>query len=185
MSFKYNVLNNQRFSIGNHSIVPIRMDDRHAIREWRNEQMFHLRQDELLSKENQDNYFNTVVKSLFSQEQPNQILFSYLENNECIGYGGLVHINWIDKNAEISFLMKTAIKGKDYESNMITFMSLIDQMAFKELDFHKLFTYAFDVRPEIYETLEKSGFSKEATLKEHCLFNGKFIDVLIHSKFKP
>lgn len=184
MSFTYKVLNKQRFSSGNHSIVPIRMEDQYVIREWRNEQMFHLRQSKLLSEEDQDNYFNTVVKNLFSQEQPNQILFSYLENDDCIGYGGLVHINWIDKNAEISFLLKTDIKGKNYESHMIKFMSLIDEVAFKALDFHKLFTYAFDVRPEIYDILEKSGFRKEATLKEHCHFNGKFIDVIIHSKFK-
>jgi RimJ/RimL family protein N-acetyltransferase len=184
MSFTYKVLNNQTFSDGNRSIVPIRMEDRHVIREWRNEQMFHLRQNKLLSQEDQDNYFNTTVKDLFSQEQPNQILFSYIENDECIGYGGLVHINWVDKHAEISFLTKTDIKAKDYETSMVNFMSLIDEVAFKELSFHKLFTYAFNVRPEIYEILEKSGFSKEATLKEHCNFNGDFIDVLIHSKFR-
>jgi RimJ/RimL family protein N-acetyltransferase len=160
------------------------MEDRHAIRKWRNEQIFHLRQHKLLSKEDQDTYFNTVVKSLFSQEQPNQILFSYLEDNKCIGYGGLVHINWIDKNAEISFLTKTDIKGKAYELQMLNFMYLIEQVAFKELNFHKLFTYAFDVRPEIYDIIEKSGFNKEATLKEHCFFDNKFIDVIIHSKFK-
>src|SRR5690606_27986697 len=29
----------------------------------------------------------------------------------------------------------------------------------------------------------ESGFSVEATLKEHCLFEGKYIDVIIHAKF--
>jgi RimJ/RimL family protein N-acetyltransferase len=185
MSFTYDVLNQQTFSNGKWSIVPIRMEDRHVIREWRNEQMFHLRQSKFLSKEDQDHYFNTTVKDLFSQEKPNQILFSYLENDEFIGYGGLVHINWIDKNAEVSFLTKTDVKGTAYETSMVNFMGLLDKVTFKELDFHKLFTYAFDVRPEIYETLEKSGFHKETTLKEHCHFDGKFIDVLIHSKFNP
>ena len=185
MSHSYKVLNNQTFSDGNKSIVPIRMGDRHSIREWRNEQMFHLRQDKLLSKEDQDTYFNTVVKGLFSQETPNQILFSYLDNGECIGYGGLVHINWIDKNAEISFLTKTNIEDKVYEKHMLTFMNLIEQVAFKELRFHKIFTYAFDVRPDIYKILENIGFSKEAVLKEHSFFDGKFIDVIIHSKFIP
>jgi hypothetical protein len=33
------------------------------------------------------------------------LLFSFLKNGECIGYGGLVHINWIDQNAEISFMI--------------------------------------------------------------------------------
>ena len=160
------------------------MEDRHNIRKWRNEQIFHLRQNKLLTEADQDIYFKTVVKSLFSEEQPKQVLFSYLENNKCIGYGGLVHINWIDKNAEISFLTKTNVKGKDYELHMLSFMTLLEQVAFKELKFHKLFTYSFDVRPEIYDILEKSGFFKEATLKEHSFFDGKFIDVIIHAKFE-
>ncbi|WP_179021408.1 GNAT family N-acetyltransferase [Winogradskyella forsetii] len=184
MSFTYRVLNKQRFSSGNHSIVPIRMEDRYVIREWRNEQMFHLRQSKLLSEEDQDNYFNTVVKNLFSQEQPDQILFSYLENDVCIGYGGLVHMNWVDQHAEISFVTKTSIVEQEYESNMSTFLSLIEEVAFTELKFHKLFTYAFDVRPQLYKILERNGYTREATLKEHCYFNEQFINVIIHCKIK-
>ena len=184
MGFNYKVLNNQIFSSGKYTIVPIRIEDRHVIRKWRNEQIFHLRQNKVLSEEDQDNYFNTVVKSLFSQDHPNQILFSYLEDGECIGYGGLIHINWVDQNAEISFLTKTTIKGTEYEFQMSTFMSLLDKVAFEELNFHKVFTYTFDVRPEIYPILEKNGFKREAVLKEHCLFNGDFKDVIIYTKFK-
>ena len=183
MGFNYKVLNNQIFSSEKFAIVPIRMEDRHVIRKWRNEQIFHLRQNKVLSEEDQDTYFNTVVKSIFSQDHPNQILFSYLEDGECIGYGGLVHINWVDKNAEISFLTKTTIKGTEYEFHMSTFMSLLDKVAFVALNFHKVFTYTFDVRPEIYPILEKNGFKREAVLKEHCLFNGEFKDVVIHAKF--
>jgi len=184
MSYNYKVLEQQTFSNGKQSIVPIRMEDRHNIRVWRNEQLFHLRQNQVLTEEDQDTYFNTVVKGLFLQEQPNQVLFSYLEQNECIGYGGLVHINWTDRHAEISFLTKTDITGKAYEAHMTRFMNLIEQVAFKELRLHKLFTYAFDLRPEIYGILEKSGFKQEAILKEHSFQEGKFIDVIIHSKFK-
>src|SRR5690606_38622553 len=55
-------------------------------------------------------------------------------------------------------------------------------VAFKELNLHKIYTYAFDLRPRLYETLEQSGFIHEATLKEHCRFEGDYINVLIHSK---
>ncbi|MEQ8217965.1 MAG: GNAT family N-acetyltransferase [Arenibacter sp.] len=183
MDFNYKVLNNQIFSNGKYAIVPIRMEDRHMIRKWRNEQIFHLRQNKVLSEEDQDNYFNTVVASLFSQEHPSQILFSYLDGDTCIGYGGLVHINWVDKNAEISFITNTAIKNEQYEFHFSNFLSLIDEVACIELGFHKIFTYAFDVRPDIYPMLEKNGFNREAVLKEHCFFNGGFKDVIIHSKF--
>lgn len=166
-----------------YSIVPIRMEDRYDIMKWRNEQIFHLRQSEPLTKEKQDNYFDTVVTGLFSQEQPGQLLFSYLKGDECIGYGGLVHINWIDKNAEISFVFNTSIEKELYEFHLSTFLNLIDEVAFTELGLHKIFTYAFDVRPAIYPILENNSFIREAVLKEHCLFNGDFIDVVIHAKF--
>lgn len=178
----YKVLNNQVFSDGSFSIVPIRYEDRMSILKWRNEQIYHLRQHKTLTKQDQDNYFNTVVKSSFSQDRPNQILFSYLENNECIGYGGLVHINWIDQNAEISFIMDTSIKDQNFEFRMSTFFRLIEDLAFRELNFHKLFTYSFDVRPEIYPIIEKNGFTREAVLKEHCYFNGEFKDVIMYGK---
>ena len=85
MGFNYKVLNNQIFSNGKYAIVPIRIEDRHVIRKWRNEQIFHLRQNKVLSEEDQDNYFNTVVTGLFGQERPGQILFSYLDGDTCIG----------------------------------------------------------------------------------------------------
>ena len=44
-----------------------------------------------------------MVKKQFKEKQPNQLLFSFIENNLLIGYGGLVHIDWTNKNAEISF----------------------------------------------------------------------------------
>jgi len=179
----YKVLDKQEYSNGLYSIVPIRMEDRFVIMQWRNEQIYHLRQHKPLSKEDQDNYFKKVVSKLFDQEQPSQILFSYLEGEKCIGYGGLVHINWIDENAEISFILDTSIKGNDFYRQMSIFLRLIEEVVLNELYFHKIYTYAFDVRPEIYPILENNGYKKEAVLKEHCLFNDTFIDVIIHSKF--
>lgn len=178
----YKVLNNQVFECGDYSIVPIRYEDRMDIMKWRNEQIYHLRQDKILTEEDQNTYFDNVVSSLFTQERPNQILFSYLKGDTCIGYGGLVHINWIDKNAELSFIMDTVLESQGFEFHWKTYLKLIEQVAFNELGFHKLFIYAFDLRPHLYLAIEKAGFYKEAVLKEHCLFNNQFIDVVIHSK---
>jgi RimJ/RimL family protein N-acetyltransferase len=180
---KYKILRRQEFSSGNLSIVPIRFEDRFDILKWRNEQMYHLRQNKPLTGEEQENYFNTVVSELFDQKKPDQILFSYLEGNKCIGYGGLVHINWMNKNAEISFLMETTLEKKYFEFHWVSFLELISEVAFNELGLHKIFTYAFDLRPKLYNALKKATFTKEAVLKQHVYFNGKFINVIIHSKF--
>jgi hypothetical protein len=47
---------------------------------------------------------------------------------------------------------------------------------------YKLYIYAFDLRPHLYEVLTKSNYFKDAILNEHCLFNGKYIDIVIYSK---
>ncbi len=178
----YKVLHNQTFSNGEFSIVPIRYEDRMAILKWRNEQIYHLRQARQLTEADQEHYFNTIVNTLFDQEHPGQLLFSYLENDVCIGYGGLVHMNWIDKNAEISFIMNTELEADHFSKHWTIFLQLLEQVAFKELNFHKMCTYAFDLRPHLYEIIENAGFVKEATLKEQCFFNGEYKDVLIHGK---
>lgn len=178
----YNCLSNQVFKSEVFAIEPIRDEDKYEILKIRNEQIYHLRQAKPLTVEAQENYFATVVAGLFEQEFPNQLLFSFFENGEFIGYGGLVHINWIDKNAEISFVMKTELEQEHFIKYWSNYLKLIEEVAFQELHFHKIYTYAFDLRPHLYEAMEGSGYYEEARLKEHCYFNSKFIDVVIHSK---
>lgn len=180
----YKCLVNQEIANLDYSIVPIRFEDRFEIMKWRNEQMYHLRQKNALTVQDQDNYFNNVIKPLFDNIYPSQILFSYLKGNKCIGYGGLVHINWVDKNAEISFIMATELESCSFHIHWVNFLKLIEICAFKQLDLHKIYTYAFDLRPNLYLALEESNYVEKVRLKEHCFYNGKFIDVVIHSKFR-
>lgn len=115
----YKILNKQKYFSGDYSIIPIRDIDKFIIMKWRNEQMYHLRQSEKLNEKIQTKYFKDVISPLFISEFPPQILFSFMENNECIGYSAL----------------------------------------------------------------EFFGFNKETVLKNHCLIENNFIDVVIHSKF--
>ena len=149
---------------------------------WRNEQIYHLRQAKPLTKEDQENYFNTIVSKLFDETSPKQLLFSFLEKDVCIGYGGLVHINWIDKHAEISFIMDTVLEKNSFRQIWINYLNLIENVAFKELNIRKIYTYAYDLRPHLYPVFEESGFVKEAELIDHKLIDNKYINVIIHSK---
>ena len=176
-------MSQQIFKNQDFRIEPLRDQDKYEILEIRNEQLYHLRQSEPLTKEKQESYFATVVSNLFEQEYPNQLLFSFFENNEFIGYGGLVHINWIDKNAEISFVMKTKLEKDHFAKYWSNFLKLIEVVAFDQLNFHKIFTFAFDLRPHLYEVLNASGYNEEARLKEHCYFDNHFLDVVFHAKF--
>lgn len=177
----YICLKQQQYSLGDYSIVPLRYEDRFDIMKWRNEQIYHLRQARLLTEEDQQLYFDNVVAKLFDNPQPDQILFSYLEKGVCIGYGGLVHINWIDQNAEISFIMETSLESKFFQEHWSKYLTMLKAVAFDDLGLHKIYTYAFDLRPHLYTMLEANGYKREATLKEHCLFNGEYKDVVLHS----
>lgn len=186
LNSKYKCLKNQEFKINEFKILPIRFEDRYNIMKWRNEQMYHLRQSKILTIEDQDLYFVNVVKKLFEQENPNQILFSFLENDKCIGYGGLVHISWIDKNAEISFVLNTELESLYFKKLWNVYLKLIEEVSFIDLKFHKIYTYAYDLRPKLFEVLELQGYSNEAILKNHYSYQNNYINIIIHSKFnKP
>ena len=179
---EYICLSKQSYSLNEYQIVPIRDEDKYDIMQWRNDQIYHLRQSQPLNKESQDEYFSNTIQKLFKKEYPDQLLFSYLENGICIGYGGLVHINWVDKNAEISFIINTDLEDEYFHRHWTIFLSLIEELSFKSLSLHKIFVFAFDLRVKLYQVLEMASYFKEARLKDHTYFDENFIDVLIYSK---
>ncbi|NBP68517.1 MAG: N-acetyltransferase, partial [Cytophagia bacterium] len=181
----YKCLSQREFVFGKYKLIPIRFEDRHFIREWRNQQIAILRQKEPLTIEKQDLYFEQVVSKLFEQEKPAQLLFSFLESDSLIGYGGLVHIDWESRNAEVSFLTNTqrANDVEQFVGDWIGFLKILKRVASQELDFIKIYTYAYDTRPFLYTALENCSFVQEARLKSHVVVDGKWVDVLIHSCF--
>ena len=179
---KYNCLIKNEYVTGGYKIVPIRYEDRFDIMNWRNQQIYHLRQSKPLTENSQDYYFKNTVAKLFEQEKPNQILFSLIIKDICIGYGGLVHINWMDKNAEISFLIDSDLECNNFENYWSIFLKLIEKVAI-DLQFYKIFTYAYDVRPNLYEVLIKNNYFEDARLYKHVYFGSEgYKDVVIHSK---
>jgi RimJ/RimL family protein N-acetyltransferase len=172
---------------GRYRLLPIRPDDREAIREWRNAQMDILRQNAPLTAEAQDRYFRDVVAPLFGAEQPPQLLFSLLLDEELIGYGGLVHIDWNAGRAEISFLLETDRNAHipTFQTDFAAYLHLLRQVAFEDLSLQKINTEAYDVRPYLTAVLEAEGFAEEARLPRHVQVAGQLVDTLFHSCFRP
>lgn len=181
---KYKVLKNQSFISDDYKIVSIRSKDKYNIMNWRNEQLFILRQNSPITKEEQDLYFQKI-KDQTRNINPQQILFSYFKNDVLIGYGGIVHISWEDKRGEVSFLLETS-RNKNitqFKKEYKIFLDLIKKVAFGELQFIKLTTEAFDLRPYLIETLEENDFILEGRLKSHIYIKGEFVDSLLHACF--
>lgn len=178
----YKVLSKSKFSLNGFNIIPLRMRDRFLIMKWRNEQLYHLRQKKKLNEKDQENYFNEVVNGLFEKDYPIQILFSFIHTKKCVGYGGLVHIDWENKNAEISFVMDTSLEKIHFKNYWGVFLKLIEKVAFEEIKLNKIYIYSYNLRPQLYEVTDNNFYILEAKLKEHIFYDGNYVDVNIHSK---
>jgi len=178
----YKSLSQQSFELGSLRLVPIREEDKYLIMEWRNEQMFHLRQNKKLSRADQERYFQAIVRPLFSQDKPNQILFSLLEEDRCIGYGGLVHMDWNKLEAEISFLMNTDLEFLRFEELWLSFLKMLNLVAFDELGLARIFTYAYDLRKNLYAPILENKFKLKRIIPNALREANRAYDVLIHTK---
>lgn len=179
---KYKCLSNTEWSSNGYKLIPIRTDDKYEILKWRNSQIEILRQKEKISKEQQEFYFANVVDKLFEEDYPKQLLFSFLHNDALIGYGGLVHIDWESKNAEISFLLEN---NNDFQLKFSEFLKMTFFISFEELKLIKIYTtvYKIEARKRYIEVIEYLNFVNEAILKNHILIENKYYDVLIYSYF--
>lgn len=184
----YQCLSQLEFANGDYKLVPIRDEDKYSIMKWRNEQIDILRQKEPLTKEKQEWYFSNVVDKLFEDEQPGQLLFSFLENDILIGYGGLVYIDWESRNAEISFLSAMDRNGNEnlFFYDFKNYLKILLSIAFDNLNFIKVHTTFYEIKERnLYKkVIEEFKFIQEAELKQHILIKGKLEDILIYSRYK-
>jgi hypothetical protein len=177
----YTCLTNKKFEFNEFSLKAIRIEDIENIRNWRNAQLDVLRQDKIITKEEQIRYFNEQIWPETIKKYPRQILFSYFRNDDLVGYGGLVHISWKDLRAEVSFLVnRDNLSDEDYYLFFSSYLTLIKTVAFVDLKFNRLFTETFNIRQFHISILESNGFIKEGILKEHVIINGEYVDSIFH-----
>lgn len=181
---KYACLADKQYSYLSYAVVPIRREDMLLIKEWRNEQIDVLRQARPLTDEDQRRYYEEAVLPTFTEAEPRMLLFSYLLDGRLIGYGGLTNLDWVNKRAEISYLLETARSSEQdrerYEADFSAFLTLMKRIAFRELKLNRLFTETFDIRPWHVAVLEKNGFRPEGRMRQHVRIRGVYVDSLIH-----
>ena len=184
MNYKALKINN--FIQDGYKIIPIRKKDLESIRIWRNAQMDVLRQKKELSSDDQKQYFKSSIIPLFELENPGQILFSFFKDSDLIGYGGLVHISWVDKRAEMSFLVdnRRSENNDQYSKDLHGFIKLMKKLCFTEMKFNRLFTETYEFRTFHIKILELSGLVREGRMRQHIYEKNKFHDSIIHSILK-
>lgn len=167
---------------GTLSISAVQLHHIDNIRQWRNSQMDILRQSNPISYQEQVNYFERCIWPDMLSDRPKNILLTFEEEFKIIGYGGLVHIAWDHRRAEVSFLLKTSLtQNLDYYRHYFSrFLNLLIELAFQDLKLQRLFTETFDLRKHHTEVLESVGFRQEGIMRNHVYINGKYVNSLIH-----
>ena len=182
----YTLLGDKLWEDGDYNISSVRMEDSEKIRIWRNEQMDGLRQSSPLSASHQKKYFNDFVLNEFIKKEPAQILLRFCLKGKLIGYGGVVHIDWLHLKGEVSFLMATerAKEISQYCEEFAIFLKLLKQLAFNYLGFNKLTTEAYNHRRHHIQTIENADFTREGLLRQHTRVNGEWVDAVVCSLLK-
>jgi RimJ/RimL family protein N-acetyltransferase len=178
----YECLASSSYCHGEYTLLALRQSDMSLIKDWRNQQVDVLRQKKQLTEEDQERYFSSVVVPSFNQKMPDLMLFSLLHGENCVGYGGMVNIDWESKRAEISTLINPeSHKSQDqYKEDILAMLTVLKDIAFGELGFHRLFTETFDIRPFHISILEEFGFVMEGRLNEHNLIGNQWVDSIFH-----
>jgi RimJ/RimL family protein N-acetyltransferase len=183
---QYKIFGPKPLTQGRYSISSIQLEDAEEIRCWRNEQMSALRQSMLLSKEEQLAYFENVLKSELNQTHPKQVLVRFCLSGKLIGYGGIVHLDWVNLRGEVSFLLATerTSNPKSYSEELHLFFTLIKRLGFGVLGLNKLTTEAYAHRAFHVQAIEDAGFYREGILRQHVKIEGKWIDAVLASCLK-
>lgn len=182
----YACMARQTFRCGDREVRTSQPKDIEFIRVWRNAQMAVLRQTEPIEAAEQIAYYARHIWPAMEQLQPSTILMSYLQNGCLIGYGGLVHIQWEHRRAEVSFLVNPlrTVNALGYREDLLVFFDLMKEMAFDELELNRMFTETYAMRVHHIAGLEAANFIREGVLREHVMIDGKLVDSLIHGCLK-
>lgn len=141
-----------------------------------------LRQSTELSRSMQQEYFRAFVWPEKRSLSPRQILFSILQDDDLIGYGGLTNISWVDKRAEVSFLLAPSLERDASQKGRVfsSFLVFLRNLSFRELELQRIFCETFSHRLQHVQILEDVGFLKEGVLRGHAVVGGERVDSLIH-----
>jgi RimJ/RimL family protein N-acetyltransferase len=179
---RYVCLPRDRIERGPYAVAAVQPDHIEAIREWRNAQIDALRQTAPLTVEQQERYYATHIWPDMERPCPANVLVSYFLESRPIGYGGLVHISWENRRAELSFLLspERALDLESADVDFANFLAFMKELAFDDLRFHRLCTETFAFRARHLAVLLECGFCMEGVMRDHVIVGGKPMDSIIH-----
>ena len=184
--FHYRCLPRRSVGTSALSVRSVQPQDIEPIREWRNAQLDVLRQSRPISPDEQVLYYAENVWPEMDKPQPANILLAIEEEGRLIGYGGLVHVSWEHRRAEISFLQPPGFADTPdrFRHYFGGFLRLMEEIAFGDLGFRRLHAETYAFRELHIAVFEEAGFRREGALRDHVLIDGKPVTSQLHGLLK-
>lgn len=178
----YIVMPQPELSEGALVVRAVEPPDIEPIRVWRNAQMDVLRQKAPISEKAQIAYYATQIWPQKPCATPDNILLAMEMRAALVGYGGLVHVNWADRRAEVSFLLDPVVEARAETRGDIfkLFLKVLKRFAFEHLRLEKLTVETFETRPNYIRLFDENGFAREGRLRGQVLIEGTRIDSILH-----
>lgn len=113
-------------------------------------------------------------------DTPPNIWFALCLDDHMIGIVGLHNIRYVQRNAEIAFLIgEHKYRKKGYG---VKALALLEKYAFCTLGLHRIYAYIYSDNIASISLVEKCHFCKEGILHEANYWNGKYRDVYVYAK---
>lgn len=182
----YRVISNPDLREDYFSASAVQPNHIEAIRRWRNAQLKILRQPRPISSPEQVAYFDREIWPDKLVDHPRNVILVFQSKKEIIGYGGLVHISWLDARAEVSFLLDPGrnIGPAEYRNTFGAWLLLMKKLAFDDLGLRRLTTETYITRSENLPILEQAAFVKEGVLRDQVLIDEVYVDSILHGCIK-
>lgn len=153
-------------------LIPLAEEHLELVRAWRNspEVSAYMYTDAQISAEQQ--------KAWFEKQRTNAAVKHWVisYDNKLLGLASITDISGVFNSGSWAFYLgDTGVRGAGI-GGKVEYKVL--SYVFDELQLNKLKCEVFVFNEQVIKMHEKFGFRREAYFREHCLKNGKYIDVV-------
>ena len=158
---------------------PVEKKDLSLIQKWRNTDSIQpfLREYREMSLRHIENWYENMILD-------NKFEFFLVEDSKTnpIGISGFTYIDWINKNADLHLAIYEKPWGDIKIGNEI--MKIMLNYGFNFLNFHRIYAEIYEIDKDKIELFNLFDFKKDAILRDHYYYKGKYTNSLIFSLLK-
>ena len=78
--------------------------------------------------------------------------------------------------------MDTELEKIQFNNLWSLYLSMIEKIAFRYLNLNEIYTYSYEVRPQLYTVLDKAGYIEKERISDAIQIQNTSVDALIHVK---